>query len=69
MRHIALLAAGTLVAGALAPVIASAEETVRVNGRLFTCTNRCVVDTGADGSWSITDCCGGRVRTTYIIRK
>ncbi|GAB3734702.1 hypothetical protein GCM10028862_17890 [Luteimonas pelagia] len=68
MRHFALLAAGTIVAGALAPATAQADETVRVNGRLYTCTNSCVVHTDDDG-WSITDCCGGRVKTTYIIRK
>jgi hypothetical protein len=68
MRHFALLAAGTIAAGALAPATATAEETVRVNGRNYTCTNSCVINTDGD-SWSITDCCGGRVKTTYVIRK
>jgi hypothetical protein len=68
MRHIALLAAGTIAAGALAPATAQAQDSVRVNGRLYTCTNSCVVTTGDDGSWSITDCCGGRVRTTFILK-
>jgi hypothetical protein len=61
MRHFALLAAGTIAAGALAPSTAVAEETIRINGRTLTCSTRCVVTELGDGRWQVTDCCGGRV--------
>jgi hypothetical protein len=61
MRHIALLAAGTIAAGALAPATAQAEDTIRINGLTLTCTTRCVVTQTGPGQYSVTDCCGGTV--------
>jgi hypothetical protein len=43
---------------------ALATDTVRVGGQSYTCTNRCVV-TGTPSNYSISDCCGGQVSTTF----
>lgn len=39
-------------------------DSVTVNGQTYSCSNTCVVTTTSNG-YSITDCCGGRVHTTY----
>ena len=51
---------------AILPDVAKAESSVTVNGQTYTCTNSCVVTISPDGtSYSITDCCGGQISTTF----
>lgn len=54
----------TTAALALVSASAIAAESVTINGRVHTCTNSCVVTVRADGSYSVTDSDGGRVRIT-----
>jgi hypothetical protein len=59
------IAIGTLLATAAFFVLpARATDSVTVNGQTFTCTNTCNVSTSG-GTTTITDCCGGRVSTTF----
>lgn len=62
------LALACLVSGVLFHAVpATAEDSVTVNGMTFTCTNQCVVTTDpATGNVSVRDCCGGRVRGTFL---
>ncbi len=46
---------------------AFAEDSVRINGEMFTCTNTCDVTTSSNGNWSVTDCCGGTVTHEFEI--
>ena len=41
-----------------------AEQSVTINGRIHTCTNSCNVQISG-GSYTICDCCGGRVRISF----
>lgn len=51
-----------LVAVAVAmPLAASAASSVIVQGTRYTCTNTCVVTVTGD-SYTVSDCCGGRVK-------
>lgn len=50
---------------ALIAVPAVAEESVTINGQTYTCTNSCNVTFNNDGSYTVTDCCGGRVSARY----
>lgn len=43
--------------------VALAYDEVTVNGNTYWCSNTCEVTTYGDGSFSISDCCGGRVGT------
>lgn len=36
-------------------------DTVTVDGQSYSCTNSCNVETQSDGSYIISDCCGGYV--------
>lgn len=45
------------------PRSAAAEDTVVIDGQTYWCTNSCVVTHHSNGSWTLTDCCGGRVGT------
>lgn len=43
---------------------ARAASSVTINGQTYTCTNSCNV-TFSGGSYSVSDCCGGQVSTSY----
>lgn len=62
----ALLAAAIAFAGVTPPALA--EQSVTVNGMTFTCTNSCNVTISGD-SFSVVDCCGGRVRIRFPNRQ
>lgn len=49
---------------AFAAAPSHAEQSVTINGRTHTCTNSCNVQISG-GSYSVSDCCGGRVRITF----
>lgn len=40
-------------------------DDVTVNGRTWSCTNTCNVTVYSNGNYSIADCCGGTVSTTF----
>lgn len=56
MKRFLALAAVALFS---APVFAS--QTVVINGITYTCTNTCVVTINNDSTFTVRDCCGGRV--------
>jgi len=43
-----------------------ASQSVDLDGIRHTCTNRCVVVTKGVGSFFVRDCCGGRVKVTFV---
>jgi hypothetical protein len=45
-----------------------ADSTI-FNGVTYTCPNTCVVTVKPDGTWSVLDSGGGKVRITYPGRK
>ena len=56
-----VLAAGL----AMATGEARAESDTVFNGVKYRCTNTCVVNVDASGTWRVADCCGGRVKTVF----
>jgi hypothetical protein len=51
-----------LLAAAILPAReAAAQQRVTISGTTYTCTNRCNVTVNPNGSFTITDCCGGQV--------
>jgi len=44
---------------------AFASSSVTIGGATTTCDNQCVVTFSGGGNYSISDCCGGRIHTTY----
>lgn len=49
----------------LVSLSAIAGDSVTINGQTYTCTSSCDVTTHEDGSYTVTDCCGGQVSTIY----
>ncbi len=62
------LSAALPAAAALYPMFATADS-VNVNGTTYTCTNSCKVTLNSNGTYSVKDCCGGRVRFTIQPQK
>lgn len=60
MEKIKSIAVLTLIA-AVAPAAAVAASSVIVQGTRYTCSNTCVVNV-TSGGYTVSDCCGGRVK-------
>ena len=64
MKKMYGVSVGMMIGATLFVATQALADSVTVNGQTYSCTTRCVVNTTSHG-YSVTDCCGGRVHTTY----